>query len=279
MKTIQEVLSLAAEYLQNKSLHNPKREAEDLLAALLKCKRLDLYLRFDQPLQENELVLMREWTKRRGLGEPLEYLTKEVEFFGVQLELSPAVLIPRQETEILASKIAEKVDSQKIKSLWDVCCGSGAIGLALKKKFPQVEVSLSDISKEALDVARRNAQKNSLNVNLLQGDLFAPFTDQKADLIVCNPPYISESEYLKLDPSVRHFEPKRALVGGEDGLEFYRSLATEAGGYLRPGGVLCLEIGHDQGEEVLKLFSLWKKKILEKDWSGKDRFVFCLENE
>jgi release factor glutamine methyltransferase len=274
MKTIQEVLTLATDYLQNKAHSNPRKDAEDLLAALLKCKRLDLYLRFDQPFQENELVILREWIRRRGQGEPLEYLTGETEFFDLPLKLSSSVLIPRQETEILASKIAEKIEKGSVSSLWDLCCGSGALGLSLKKKFPHLEVSLSDISKEALGIARQNAEKNNLHVFLLEGDLFAPFVGKTTDLIVCNPPYISESEYLRLDPSVRHFEPRRALVGGPDGLDFYRRLALEAKSYLKPGGLLCLEIGYDQGEEVLKLFSSWKKIILEKDWSGKDRFIF-----
>jgi release factor glutamine methyltransferase len=283
MKTIQEVLTLATDYLRAKSFANPRKEAEDLIAAVIKCKRLDLYMRHDLPLEESELAILREWIKRRGQKEPLEYLTKETEFFHVQLEITPAVLIPRQETEILASKVAEKIKEGKHTVLWDVCCGSGALGLSLKKKFPYLEVTLSDISEEALKLAQKNAEKNLLDIKILQGDLFAPFEGQKTDFIVCNPPYIAESEYEALDHSVRLFEPKMALVGcnDNDGLEFYRRLKAEAKGHLKPGGWLCMEIGHTQGEQVLKLFAEggWAKCFLEKDWSEKDRFVFCLESE
>lgn len=281
MKTIQEVLTLATDYLRARFLSNPRKEAEDLMAALLKCKRLDLYMRHDLPLEENELGILREWIKRRGQKEPLEYLTGQTEFFHVLLEITPAVLVPRQETEILASKVAEKIEEGKHRILWDVCCGSGALGLSLKKKFPQLEVVLSDLSQEALKLAKKNAIKNLLDVKVLQGDLLTPFEELQADFIVCNPPYIAANEYEALDPSVRLFEPKEALVGGDDGLEFYRRLKSEAKGYLKPGGWLCMEIGHTQGKQVLELFSKggWAKCFLEKDWSGNDRFVFCLESE
>lgn len=281
MKTIQEVLTLATEYLQARSFESPRKEAEDLLAAALHCKRLDLYMRYDQPLVEGELELLRQWIKRRGQKEPLEYLTGKTEFFHLPLNITPAVLIPRQETEILASKIAKKIEQLNPESLWDVCSGSGAIGLSLKNKFPHLEVTLSDLSEEAVKVAEGNALKNLLDVRVLQGDLFAPFGAYQADFIVCNPPYIAEGEYEALDPSVRLYEPKRALDGGEDGLEFYRRLSSTAKERLKPKGLLCMEIGHTQGGSVVELFSKagFAKVILEKDWSGNDRFVFCLESE
>ncbi len=217
---------------------------------------------------------MREWTKRRIKGEPLEYILGEVEFFDAKIAITPDVLIPRQETEILASKIAEQISGPIV--LWDVCCGAGAIGVSLKKKFPMVTVFLSDISPKALEIVQQNALMNQVEVETLLGDLFAPFSGKKADIIVCNPPYISEAEYASLDPSVRDFEPKGALIGGVDGLEFYRRLAAEAPAYINAGGKLILEIGHTQGEALIKIFSHspWKKGILEKDWSGKDRFFF-----
>jgi release factor glutamine methyltransferase len=277
MKSIGEVLALGAQFLKEKGIEQPRKSVEEMLACCLQCSRLDLYMRFEQPLEEKELEALRNMTKRRAKGEPLQYILGEVEFFDVLLSLSSSVLIPRPETEVLASLIAEKLDAEKGPLiLWDVCCGSGAIGLAMKKKFPHFSVSLSDLSKGALEIARCNAEKNGVDVAFFEGDLFSPFMGKQADLIVCNPPYISEGDYLLIDPSVRDFEPKSALVGGEDGLVFYRRIAQEAFDFLRPGGRLCLEIGHDQGEAVLKIFSQtsWKNPLLKKDWSGKDRFFF-----
>lgn len=288
MKTIQEVIILATEYLFTKKVAAPRRNAEDLLAFVLKCKKIDLYLQFDRPLQEEELALFREYIKRCAKQEPFAYIVEEVEFFGVQLCVSPAVLIPRQETEILASKVAECIEAKGINGkqpaaqecvLWDLCCGSGALGLSLKKKFPFLEVVLSDLSKEAVEVARRNALRNQLQVTIYQGDLFSPFHGKKADFILCNPPYVSTDEWEELDASVKHFEPKMALDGGVDGLAFYRRL-KEGVSFLNPRGVLYLEIGHQQGDSVSQIFSseVHVKKKLEKDWSGRDRF-FYLETE
>ncbi len=280
MKTIKDVITLAAQHLEQKGIERPRRDVEDMLAHLLGCKRLDLYVQFDRPLDEKELEALRVYTKRRAKGEPLQYILGEIEFFGASISVSPAVLIPRPETEILASKVAAMIDPQKPTVLWEICCGSGCLGISLKKKNPMLKVNLSDISKNALEVARQNAVKNAVDITFLEGDLFAPFFGQKADIILCNPPYISQKEYDALDPSVRDFEPKIALVGGEDGLAFYRRLAEEAPAFLNRGGKLCLEIGYEQGEAVMQLFSQsqWKGKTLEKDWAGKDRFFF-LETE
>ncbi|MBS3904448.1 MAG: peptide chain release factor N(5)-glutamine methyltransferase [Simkania sp.] len=280
MKTIGEVLTLAAQHLEKKGIERPRREVEDLLAHVLGCKRLDLYLRFDRPLDEKELEALRVLTKRRARGEPIQYILGEVEFYGARISVSSAVLIPRPETEILASKLADVIDAQQSLELWDVCCGAGCLGISLKKKFPSLDVFLSDLSKEALQVARDNAQNNGIEVNFLEGDFLAPFKGRKANIILCNPPYISKKEYDALDFSVKEYEPKLALVGGEDGLTFYRRLSDEVLEYLHPGGRLYLEIGHAQGEAIMQLFPQkeWKKKMLEKDWAGKDRFFF-LETE
>lgn len=280
MKTISDILKLAAQHLQEKGVDRPRRDAEDLLAKVLSCQRLDLYLQFDRPLEEKELETLRNLVKRRARKEPIEYIFEEVHFFDSAISVSPHVLIPRPETEILVSKIAEKIDSTKPLVVWDVCCGSGAIGIALKKKFPRLNVFLSDLSKEALQVAQNNAKKNGVQVTFFHGDLLDPFENQKADIIICNPPYISEKEYGILDPSVRDYEPRMALVGGEDGLKFYRRLGEALPAYLSSGGTVYLEIGSTQGQAVDELFlhASWKKKTLEKDWAGKDRFFF-LETE
>ncbi len=298
MKSIGEVLTLGAQFLKERGIDQPRRVVEELLAFCLQCKRLDLYLQFDRPLEEEELECLRNLTKRSAKGEPLSYILGEVEFFGAQLSLSPAVLIPRPETEILVSLIADwfcsdksslepkvNVPSPRIPRICsandpmiilDLCCGSGAVGISLKKKFPESMIILSDLSKDALGIAAQNAKKNHVEVTFLEGDLLSPFAGQKADLIVCNPPYISTRAYTQLDASVRDFEPKLALIGGEDGLSFYRRLAIEAPEFFQEGGWLCLELGHDQGDAVSKIFSCppWKNALLKQDWAGKDRFFF-----
>ncbi len=280
MKLLGEVLKAATEYLEKKGIEKARREVEELFAHVLRCKRLDLYLQFDRPLSEEEVGLMREKVQRRASKEPLQYILGNVEFFGVKLDVSRAVLIPRNETEELSSWVAQDLRERKEGVLWDICCGAGPLGLSLKKALPDFTVVMSDVSSQALEVARDNAKKNGLKVLVREGDLLTPFHGEKADVIVCNPPYISKQEYDRLDSSVKDYEPKSALIGGEDGLLFYKRLALEVKNFLRPGGRIYLEIGELQGAAVSALFSsdLWKTKIVKKDLSQKDRFFF-VENE
>jgi release factor glutamine methyltransferase len=263
MKTIREVLEAA----------KPRRLAEDLLGFLLKLKRIELYMQIDRPLMEQELQTLRSLWKRAQKGEPVEYITGEVEFLDCRIEVDPRVLIPRPETEILADLIVKRAPSGQ---LWDLCCGSGCLGIALKKKIPSLEVTLSDLSFDALAVAQKNAEKNQVAVSFMQGDLLAPFLGRKADVVICNPPYISEEEYEQLDVSVKGFEPRLALVGGRKGTEMYERLARDLPPFLHPGAQVFFEIGFAQGEELKKIFNepVWASRTLEKDWSGKDRFFF-----
>lgn len=275
MKTVLEILKLTTDYLKEKGVGNARREAEDLISDALGLTRMQLYTDFERPLTNQELVLCRERLQRRIKGEPLQYIHGEVEFFGCRIKVTPAVLIPRQETEILVDKIAKELSQVELdgKVLWDLCCGSGCIGIALKKKFPQLEVCLSDISQDALNVASENAKLNEVSVTLLHGDLFQPFVGKKTHYIVCNPPYIAESEFQALDREVREHEPRQALISGKSGLEFYERLASEISGYLLPSGKAWFEIGTGQGEAVRQLFGEQHCRV-EKDWSNHDRFVF-----
>ncbi len=275
MKTIGEVLKLSASYLQERQAENPRRSAEELLASLLKMKRLELYMQFDRPLTEPELAALREQIRRKAKGEPLAYISGEVEFLDCKIRVDRRVLIPRQETEILADLIVKKLGARE-GVLWDVCTGSGCLGIALKKALPQLQVVLSDLSKDALALARENARANGVEVEFLEGDFLKPFEGRVCDFFVSNPPYVSQSEYLSLDPSVRDFEPQMAFVGGESGLAFYERLGRDLPRFLKPGGVAFLEIGAGQGEAVKKIFSEaeWAQAELKKDWSGRDRFFF-----
>lgn len=272
MKTIAEIIELSAQFLAVRKADRPKRSAEELLAHILKCKRMDLYLGFDRPVVESELVTLRALLKRYGAGEPLAYTLGEVDFLGCKIKVDKRVLIPRPETEILASMIVKEAKAGQV--LWDVCTGSGCIGIALKKAVADLQVALSDLSSDALAVATENAK--DLPVEIYQGDLLAPFIGKKADIIVCNPPYISEKEYLKLDPSVRDFEPKLALVGGERGTEIYKRLAKVLPDFLNAGGKVFFEIGFDQKEAIKEIFSdtIWARREVLNDWAGLPRFFF-----
>lgn len=278
MKNLLEILKLSTEFLQKKGLHNPRRQAEELIADVLKLKRLELYLQYDRPLTEKELDLCRTSLNRRAKGEPIQYIRGEVEFLNCHIKVNSAVIIPRQETEILADKIIKQLSEYDLehKSFWDVCCGPGSIGIAIKKKFPKLNVVLSDISKEALSVARENAALNNVEIEFFHGDLLQPFKGRKTDFFVCNPPYISDEEYKNLEKEVRDFEPKLALVSGTSGLEFYQRLANELPSFLQPNAKVWFEIGTGQGPSVKKLFSnsIWSKCDFEKDWAGHDRFFF-----
>jgi len=275
MKTLGEVLQLSAKFLSDKKIVNPRRIADELLSHVVKLPRIELYMKFDRPMDEAELELYRGYIRRAASGEPWQYIVGEVEFYHCKITVSPKVLIPRQETEILVSKVLEKLPQDPL-TVWDVCCGSGYIGIALKKARPEWDVALSDISAEALDVARLNVAKNEVSVDLLQGDLLQPFQGKKADAIVCNPPYVSEVEYPSLDREVRDFEPRQALVSGPTGLELYERLAQVLPGYLKPGGKVFFEIGAGMGKKVLDLFKApcWVKKSMELDWANHDRFIF-----
>lgn len=274
MKTLGEILSSSEEFLKKKEISRPRFVAQTLLASVLQMKRMDLYLSFDRPMEEEELSLLRPLLKRAAQSEPVEYIVQKIPFCGVDICVSPHVLIPRPETELLVHAVMK--ESLDGKEVWDVCTGSGCIGIALKKKFPLSSVSLIDISPEALEVAKKNAEANGVDVEFLFSDLFSALQGRKADVILCNPPYISLEDYQKLEPSVLNFEPRLALVGGEDGLLFYKRLSEELPFFLTHQAKIFLEIGDEQGDAIFSLFSApcWVRKRVEKDWSGRERFFF-----
>lgn len=282
MKSLLEILNKSIEFLQKKGIENPRRQAEEILSDAIGIKRLQLYVEFERPLTEPELEKCRERLVRRAQGEPSQYIHGSVEFFDCHLDVTRDVLIPRQETELLVDRMAKELAKENLagKTLWDVCCGSGCIGIALKKRFSELNLICSDLSPAALTIAKQNAEKNAVEIKFLEGDLLEPFVSVKADFLVCNPPYISEGEYQTLSKEVKNFEPKKALVAGPTGLEFYMRLSRELKEKMQPGGKVWMEIGHQQGPSLIQLFSNYpaKQVQVEKDYSGHDRFFF-LENE
>lgn len=278
MKTIRDILNLSTQYLQQRKIAHAKRQAEDILCDVLGASRIHLYADFDRPLTEAELEKCRQYLSRRGTGEPLAYIHGSVEFYNCLIEVNQDVLIPRQETEILVDLISKELSgwTRSDKAVLDLCCGSGCIAIGLKKKFPDLLVEASDISEKALSLAKKNAERNQVEVLFHQGDLFQALEGRRFHGIVCNPPYVSESEYAALEPEVGLYEPQLALLALEEGLTFYRRLAAELPHHLHPSGKVWLEIGSEQGEMVLQLFQndIWKSRELKKDWAGHSRFIF-----
>lgn len=269
MKTLGEILKISTDFLAQKGIESPRLQVEELLSHVLKIPRIELYMQFDRPLVEAELNQLRDFIKKRAQRMPWQYIVGEVQFLGCSIEVTRDVLIPRPETEILAEKIVKELPSNPV-TIWDICCGSGCIGIALKKKRADCTVVLSDLSPQALQVAKRNGEKNGVDIALRQGDLCHPFQGEKADVVVCNPPYISEKDYLSLDPEVREWEPKTALVG-----DLYGRLARELPPLLNPGAKVYLEIGTGMGESLKQLFlkNGWNSIEVIQDWASHDRFI------
>ncbi len=285
MRSVQEILYLSTDFLKQKGVQNARRQAEELLGDALGVSRVQLYMEFERPLSDAELAKSRSALMRRAKGEPAQYIHGEVEFHDCAIKVTRDVLIPRQETGILVDKIAQQLAKEDLagKILWDVCCGSGCIGIALKKRFPQLSVTLADICPRALAVAKENAHKNNIEVQLGEGDLLTPMHGQKCDFFVSNPPYIAQAEYATLDSEVKDYEPALALVGGTTGVEFYARLAQDLPQHLHPQGRGWMEIGHTQAVAIMDLFKgkPWQNPRIEQDYAGHDRFfsVFFLEIE
>ncbi|ADI38063.1 peptide chain release factor N(5)-glutamine methyltransferase [Waddlia chondrophila] len=274
-----EALDKCIVFFREKNLSHPRKEAATIIGDALGMKPLELYMQHDRPLTDSELKRCREAIARRVKGEPNQYIRGIVDFFDCVLTVDKRVLIPRMETEILVDKIVKELENEDLKgkTLWDVCTGSGCIGIAIKKKFPELEVALSDLSADALEAASENAVKNGVDVRIVKGDLLEPFKGERADFIVSNPPYIREEEFSTLAVEVKNFEPKMALVSGETGLEIYRRFNEELPGFLKAGGRIWMEIGMGQGEDIVKIFSgeNWENVWFEQDWSQLDRFFYA----
>lgn len=271
MKTLGEVVSQSVDYLKKREFSHPRRLVEEMVEDVLGFKRMDLYLSFDLPLEEKELHSLRSYLKRLGEGEPAAYIRGFTDFYGCRLKVDKRALIPRQETELLVDQVAKSIEKQPTNTLLDLCTGSGCIGIALKKKFPSIQVLLSDISEEALSLSKENSLMNEVEVTFLLGDFLKPFQGQKVDIIVCNPPYIADATHVAKE--VIRYEPSLALFAPHQGLYFYEKLAQEGAHYLHPGGRLFLEIGFDQGKTVPALFKAhgWEG-ILSYDLAGHARF-------
>ncbi|MBS0585261.1 MAG: peptide chain release factor N(5)-glutamine methyltransferase [Verrucomicrobia bacterium] len=212
---------------------------------------------------------------------PPAYVTGSVEFYNLKIEVNSSTLIPRLESELLVEHALKRI-SKKEAIVLDLCCGSGALGLALKGARRDLHLILADISPDCVAMTKKNAKSNGLAVEVREGNLLEVLKEgEEIDFMICNPPYVTTSEYETLDPSVRLFEPKLALVGGDDGLFFYREIEKRLSTVLRKGGKAFFEIGKDLGEGIKKIFNnpLWCDQELLQDYASLDRFFIVARSE
>lgn len=279
MLTVLESLNLSTKYLQKKGIESPRINAELLLAHILNCKRLDLYLAFDRPLTENETNLYREFLKRRSNFEPLQYIIGSVEFYGLNFKVNSSVLIPRQETEVLVESVIENTDKEVNISILDIGTGSGNIAICIGKNLPDSKITAIDNDPAALKIARENAiQNNSENILFLEKDILknGNYFAGKFDVIVSNPPYISEKDFFNLAPELKVYEPKNALTDKNDGFTFYKIISEKAKDILTENGKLFFELGINQSEEVKKIMidNNFKNIKIKKDYLGIERVIY-----
>ena len=250
---------------------DPRLDAEYLLAETLRLGRLELLLNKQRALTAAEQGAFEALLARREKREPLQYILGSQSFMGFSFKTDPRALIPRFDTEALCEEALARLRPGD--AVLDLCTGTGALAVALKKLCPQARVTASDVSREALSLARENAQALGAEVRFVEGDLFQPLAGERFQGIVSNPPYIPSGLRGRLQPEVEK-EPALALFAGADGLDFYRRIAKEAPDYLLPGGWLALEIGDGQGEAVAALLKAQFEAIrILKDLSGLPRVV------
>lgn len=283
--TVKRLLEWTTQFFGKKEVDSPRLSAEMLLAHVLGVPRIRLYTDFEKPVADDKLGVYRDLVKRAGNQEPIAYLTGRAPFFNLELLVSPAVLIPRPDTETIVENVvqlARAVPGFEAPRVLDLCTGSGAVALAVARALKNASVVATDVSGAALEVARKNAELLKLEgrVVFLEGDLFAALSGspeaQPFDLVLANPPYIPSGDIERLDASVRDFEPKLALDGGPDGMELHRRILQGCDGRLKPGGRVFLETQFDQGPAVQAfaegLGHLADVRIL-KDAAGHERVV------
>lgn len=284
MKT-KEVLDKTIQFFRDKKMENARLEAEWLIGAGLGLDRVQLYLKFDQPLKEDEIIKLREMVKRRISGEPMAYITNSRGFYGLEFKVTPDVLIPRPETETLVEKALDylKTLDQESISVLDLGTGSGCIGLTIAKKDPRVSVKLVDISPGALSVAKENAKNLKITDRCqffeAKADQFLIQSSEKFDLILANPPYIAPTD-THVEKDVKTFEPHTALFAAE-GTSLLKLWSQSAVSRLKEKSLLMMEMGFDQGLQM-KEFYLNTKCFSEveilKDLSGHDRVILGEKN-
>ena len=275
--TLKDVLDKTTLFFKNKSLPSPRLDAELLLADALNISRMEIYLKFDAPLKEQELAKCRAHVKRRSNGEPVAYILGYKGFYGHDFFVEPGVLIPRPETEFIVDEIKNKFNKEDTLNLIDLGCGSGCVGISLKKIFNQAHVELVDVSEAAVQLSEKNAKNLNAEVQILHKDVEKlELKPEHYDLVVSNPPYIAKDD-KDVSEHVKEYEPHEALFAEEQGYYFLNSWAEKAFKALKPGGYLCMEMGYNQASQLKnKLSELGFKNIeVIKDLASFDRVILA----
>lgn len=280
--TVLEAIKRTAEFLEGKGVDSSRLQAELLLAHVLQLPRMRLYLGFDRVLTAAEVDALRELVRRRGLREPLQHLLGTVSFCGLELVANGRALIPRPETELLAQAGWEFLGQHSAPepAAFDFGTGTGCLAVCLAKHCPHARIWAGDISREALTVARENAERHGVQarIQFVESDGLGGLSPNlRFDLIISNPPYIPTDQIATLQPEVRDHDPRCALDGGPDGLDFYRRLAEQGAAFLNPGGKIMVEFGDGQAPAVSKLFTdqNWIVEAVRQDYSPRDRFLIA----
>lgn len=277
--TIKALVTWTTQYFRDKGIESPRLEAELLLAHALNCRRIDLLVNYDAEPLEAERATFRELVRRRAEHWPTAYLIGQREFFLLPFDVSPAVLIPRPETETLVLAALDELRTRPSARVLELGTGSGCIAVSIGKQCPDATIVAIDVSPDALEIAKANARRHGVEarIDFRQGDWFSPLGEESFDLIVSNPPYVTTAEIETLAAEVREHEPRHALDGGPDGLAFYRRIAADGARHLASGGLVAVEVGANQAEAVVELFraaDLVPQNVL-KDAAGIARVVLA----
>lgn len=280
--TISGILQWTKQYFSGKGVENPRFDAEVLLSHILRRDRLYLYVHYDQPLDPEELLAFRECVRQRAARIPVAYIIGEKEFFGLPFRVSPAVLVPRPETELLVETAINRLKGKGVARILDLGTGSGAIAVSVLSELPETTGVAVDISPDALLIAKQNAERHVVTDRLefRQGDFWQPVAGLVFDAILSNPPYIPKQDILDLSPEVRR-EPILALDGGNDGLDFYRHLIANVDQHLARGGFAAFEIGIGQANDIRRLAANAKLVVTDvvNDYAGIERVVVLMRSE
>ena len=275
--TVNRLLTWTRGFFQNKGIEKPQLEAEILLAHAMKIKRIELYTAFESEPTEVQRTVFRDFVKRRGNGEPTAYLTGAKEFYSLLFKVDRNVLIPRPETEDLVLQTLDTLKTyseESVPIIADVGTGSGIIAVTLAKQFAAAKIIAVDISAEALNIAKSNAETHGVadRIEFRQSDLLEQISET-LDIVVSNPPYVSQSEYDALPVDVKNFEPKTALLAGATGTEIIERLIQQAAERLRPGGHLLMEVSPMIAESVAERLTGWNDVQILNDSAGRQRIV------
>lgn len=277
MPTILEVINLSTKYLREKGIDSPRMNAELLLAHTLKMPRLQLYLSYELPLKEEELIIMRNYLKKRGEFEPLQYIIGETDFFGLKLKTDKRALVPRPETELLVEEIIRQYkDFEKVKFL-EIGTGSGNIVISIVKNILNSFAVTIDKSSDAINLAKENAALNEVlnKIEFINCDLNQFEIKEEFDFVVSNPPYVSLNDYNSLQKEIVKYEPFEAVCDGNDGFSFYRMIIEKAKKNIKHGGKIFFEIGFNQSEVVKSILETndFKEISIIKDYQKIDRII------